>query len=132
MKLNAVGGAFQAVMSEDGDVTSACFLQHSGADQRLAFSFVGVRALANTVGQPVADQWQHLVGVRHVTNSKLSIYVDAYSRARWASSAAAKREQATLKSGRGKFGGNPSITSTATWTTRRCSIGRIQRTRDRH
>lgn len=76
MKLNAVGGAFQAVMSEDGDVTSAFFLQHSGADQRLAFSFVGVRALANTVGQPVADQWQHLVGVRHVTNSKLSIYVD--------------------------------------------------------
>jgi hypothetical protein len=66
VKLNAVGGAFQAVMREDGDVTSAFFLQHSGADQRLAFSFVGVRALANTVGQPVADQWQHLVGVRHV------------------------------------------------------------------
>ena len=41
VRLDNADGAFQTVVSEDGDNNSAFFLQYSGADQRWAFSFVG-------------------------------------------------------------------------------------------
>ena len=50
VKFNEVGGAFQTIASQDGDQNSAFFLQYSGADRRLAFSFAGVRALAARAG----------------------------------------------------------------------------------
>lgn len=106
-KLNAVGGAFQTVMSEDGDVNSAFFLQYSGADKRWAFSFASVRALASSVGQPVAGQWYHLVGVRDVTNSKLSIYVDGTLSGSVGILGGGDKGTGNLEIGRGKFGGNP-------------------------
>ena len=107
VKLDTVGGAFQTVMSEDGDANSAFFLQYSGADKRWAFSFASVRALATTVGQPVAGQWYHLVGVRDVTNSKLSIYVDGELAGSVGILGGGDRGTGNLEIGRGKFGGNP-------------------------
>jgi len=107
VKLNQAGGAFQTVMSEDGDANSAFFLQYSGADKRWAFSFASVRALANTVGQPVAGQWYHLVGVRDVTNSKLSIYVDGVVSGSVGILGGGDKGTGNLEIGRGKFGGNP-------------------------
>jgi len=95
------------VMSEDGDANSAFFLQYSGADKRWAFSFASVRALANTVGQPVAGQWYHLVGVRDVTNSKLSIYVDGTLSGSVGILGGGDKGTGNLEIGRGKFGGNP-------------------------
>ena len=52
VRLDSADGAFQTVVSEDGDTNSAFFLQYSGADQRWAFSYVGARALATDVGKP--------------------------------------------------------------------------------
>jgi len=106
-KLNAPGGAFQTVMSEDGDANSAFFLQYSGADQRWAFSFASVRALATSIGQPVAGQWYHLVGVRDVTNSKLSIYVDGALSGSVGILGGGDKGTGNLEVGRGKYNGNP-------------------------
>jgi len=107
VKLNEAGGAFQTVMSEDGDANSAFFLQYSGADKRWAFSFASVRALANTVGQPVPGQWYHLVGVRDVTNSKLSIYVDGTLSGSVGILGGGDKGTGNLEVGRGKFNSNP-------------------------
>jgi len=106
-KLNAVGDAFQTVASEDGDANSAFFLQYSGADKRWAFSFASVRALAASVGQPVAGKWYHLVGVRDVTNSKLSIYVDGVLSGSVGILGGGNKGTGNLEIGRGKFGGTP-------------------------
>lgn len=43
---------------------------------RLAFSFAGGRALATTVGEPVAGRWHHVVGVRDITAAELLVHVD--------------------------------------------------------
>ncbi len=75
-RLDSADGAFQTVVSEDGDTNTAFFLQHSGADQRWAVSFVGARALAADLGKPTVGQWYHLVGVRDTTASTPTIYVD--------------------------------------------------------
>jgi hypothetical protein len=107
VKLNSAGGAFQTVASEDGDSNSAFFLQYSGADKRWAFSFASVRALANTVGQPVVGQWYHLVGVRDVTNSQLAIYVDGKLSGSAGILGSGDKGTGNLEIGRGKFGGNP-------------------------
>ncbi|MES2094316.1 MAG: LamG-like jellyroll fold domain-containing protein [Actinomycetota bacterium] len=106
-RLDAPGGAFQTVASEDGDANSAFFLQYSGADKRWAFSFASVRALASSVGQPVAGRWYHLVGVRDVTNSKLSIYVDGVLSGSVGILGGGDKGTGNLEIGRGKFGGNP-------------------------
>jgi hypothetical protein len=107
VKLNSAGDAFQTVVSEDGDSNSAFFLQYSGADKRWAFSFASVRALADTVGQPKAGQWYHLVGVRDVTNSKLSIYVDGVLSGSVGILGGGDKGTGNLEVGRGKFGGKP-------------------------
>ena len=107
VKLNDAGGAFQTVMSEDGDANSAFFLQYSGADKRWAFSFASVRTLADDVGQPVVGRWYHLVGVRDVTNSKLSIFVDGKLSGSVGILGGGDKGTGNLEIGRGKFGGNP-------------------------
>jgi hypothetical protein len=68
------GGAFQTMVSQDGANHSAFFLQYSGADRRLAFSFAGGRALAPAA--PVPGQWYHVVGVRDAAAGQLKLYVD--------------------------------------------------------
>jgi len=104
VKLNAPGGGFQTAVSEDGDTNSAFYLQYSGADRRLAFSFVGVRALAPTA--PVAGQWYHMVGVRDAVAKTLKLYVDG---ALVATQTACIADAGTGHTviGRGKFGGGP-------------------------
>ena len=109
VKLNDAGGGFQTVASEDGLTNSAFFLQYSGADRRWAFSFAGVRALAADIGQPAVGRWYHLVGVRDVAASTLTIYVDG-ARAGQASvlgNADYAPPTGRFVIGRGKFNGNP-------------------------
>ena len=104
-RLNTVGDAFQTVASEDGNANSAFFLQYSGADKRWAFSFTGVRSLAAAVGQPVAGQWYHLVGVRDVSNSKLLIYVNGKCAGSSGILGGGDTGTGNFIVGRGKFGG---------------------------
>ncbi|MBP2327695.1 hypothetical protein JOF56_008080 [Kibdelosporangium banguiense] len=73
VKLDSLGG-FATAVSQDGPSNSAFFLQYSGADNRFAFSFAGVRALAPTA--PEVNRWYHLVGVRDVRAGSLTLYVD--------------------------------------------------------
>ncbi|GAB3409506.1 glycoside hydrolase family 2 [Schumannella luteola] len=106
VKFDQVGDAFQTVVSEDGDNVSSFFLQYSGADKKLAFSFVGARALANDVTvEP--NRWYHLVGVRDITTSSLTIYVDGAKAG--SVSVLGNGETATggLQIGRGKYDGKP-------------------------
>ena len=106
-RLDSAGGAFQTVVSEDGDTNSAFFLQYSGADQRWAFSFTGARALASDLGKPETGRWYHLVGVRDTTTSTLKIYVDGTLAGTTSVLATADTATGVLAVGRGKFGGNP-------------------------
>jgi Concanavalin A-like lectin/glucanases superfamily/Glycosyl hydrolases family 2, sugar binding domain/Glycosyl hydrolases family 2 len=105
VRLDKVDGAFQTAVSQDGASNSDFFLQYSGADQRFAMSFAGVRALAP--GKPIAGRWYHLVGVRDSVRGELRIYVDGAL----AGTVSACLPQAAPTGhtviGRGKFGGNP-------------------------
>ena len=74
VKLDKADGAFQTVVSQDGPSTSDFFLQYSGADQRFAMSFAGVRALAPA--KPEVGRWYHLTGVRDTVRGELRLYVD--------------------------------------------------------
>jgi hypothetical protein len=73
VKLDSLGG-FATAVSQDGPSNSGFFLQYSGADNRFAFSFAGVRALAPTAPEP--GRWYHLAGVRDVQAGSLTLYVD--------------------------------------------------------
>ncbi|HEV7976933.1 LamG-like jellyroll fold domain-containing protein [Amycolatopsis sp.] len=97
------GGAFQTVVSQDGGDHSAFFLQYSGADKRLAFSFVGTRALAPTA--PVPGRWYHVAGVRDAATGQVKLYVDGQLAA---TKDACLGEASTGHTviGRGQFGGN--------------------------
>ncbi|XVU22332.1 LamG-like jellyroll fold domain-containing protein [Actinoplanes sp. CA-054009] len=105
VKLDKADGAFQTVVSQDGPSNSDFFLQYSGADQRFAMSFAGVRALASF--KPNPGQWYHLVGVRDTVKGELRLYVDGTL----AGSVSACLPQAAPTGhtviGRGKYGGNP-------------------------
>ncbi|MEV0131939.1 LamG-like jellyroll fold domain-containing protein [Dactylosporangium sp. NPDC050688] len=105
VRLDRADGAFQTVVSQDGPTNSDFFLQYSGADQRFAMSFVGVRALSPT--KPNPGQWYHLVGVRDTVKGELRLYVDG----ELAGTASACMPQTAPTGntviGRGKFGGNP-------------------------
>jgi concanavalin A-like lectin/glucanase superfamily protein len=106
VKFTGVGGAFQTIVGEDGDQNSAFFLQWSGADRKLAFSFAGVRALASDVTvQP--GVWYHVVGVRDITASTLTIYVNGVKAGQASVLGNADVATGPLTVGRGKFGGNP-------------------------
>ena len=107
VRLDQVGGAFQTVVSEDSATNSAFFLQYSGADRQFAFSYVGVRALASTVGTPQVGRWYHLVGVRDATDSTLTIYVDGRLSGSTSVLGNADAGTGALVVGRGQFGGNP-------------------------
>jgi len=104
VKLDKADGAFQTVISQDGPSNSDFFLQYSGADQRFAMSFAGVRALAPV--KPEVGRWYHLVGVRDTVKGELRLYVDGVL----AGTASACMPQAAPTGntviGRGKYGGN--------------------------
>lgn len=104
VKFNAIGDGFQTVVSQDGDNTSAFFLQYSGADHRLAFSFVGTRALAPTA--PEANRWYHVVGVRDAVSGTLKLYVDGQLAAT-KSVCLGDASTGHTVIGRGKYGGGP-------------------------
>jgi hypothetical protein len=104
VKFTALGDGFQTVVSQDGGDHSAFFLQYSGADHKLAFSFVGVRALAPMT--PETGRWYHLVGVRDAATGQLALYVDgkqAVSR----NVCLGEASSGHTVIGRGQFGGNP-------------------------
>ncbi|MCU7729145.1 glycoside hydrolase family 2 [Actinoplanes sp. KI2] len=104
VKLDKADGAFQTVVSQDGATNSDFYLQYSGADQRFAMSFAGVRALAPV--KPEVGRWYHLVGVRDTVKGELRLYVDG----QLAGTASACMPQAAPSGntviGRGKYGGN--------------------------
>jgi hypothetical protein len=103
VRLDSLGG-FATAVSQDGATNSAFFLQYSGADNRFAFSFAGVRALAPAA--PQTGRWYHLVGVRDVTAGTLTLYVDG-QRAGAATACLGDASTGSTVIGRAKFGGNP-------------------------
>jgi hypothetical protein len=103
VRLDSLGG-FATAVSQDGPTNSAFFLQYSGADNRFAFSFAGVRALAPTA--PQTGRWYHLVGVRDVTTGTLTLYVDGQP-AGTAYACLGDASSGHTVIGRAKFGGNP-------------------------
>jgi hypothetical protein len=106
VRFNQVGGGFQTVVGEDGDQNSTFFLQWSGADQRLAFAALGTRAVAkDVVVQP--GRWYHVVGVRDIAASTLTIYVDGQQAGSTAVLGFGDKATGPLTIGRGRFGGNP-------------------------
>jgi hypothetical protein len=105
VKLNKVDGAFQTVVSQDGDRDSAFFLQYSGQDQRFAMSFVGQRALAPV--KPNVGQWYHLTGVRDAARGELKLYLDGELVATRSACSLDATSTGNTVIGRGKFGGNP-------------------------
>jgi hypothetical protein len=103
VKLDSLGG-FATAVSQDGSADSGFFLQYSGADNRFAFSFVGVRALAPAA--PEVGRWYHLVGVRDVVSGTLKLYVDGQLAGTQTACAGSDATGNTVI-GRAKFGGNP-------------------------
>ncbi|HEV7649223.1 MAG TPA: LamG-like jellyroll fold domain-containing protein [Actinophytocola sp.] len=103
VKLDSLGG-FATAVSQDGSADSGFFLQYSGADNRFAFSFVGVRALAPAA--PETGRWYHLTGVRDVVSGTLKLYVDGQPAGSQAACAGSDATGNTVI-GRAKFGGNP-------------------------
>lgn len=101
-KLDEAGGAFQTVVSQDTGGDSAFFLQYSGADQRWAMSFSGLRALSPT--KPEVGRWYHLVGVRDAAHGTLSLYVDG-TKVATQNVCNAPATTGDLVIGRGQFGG---------------------------
>ncbi|WP_414638611.1 LamG-like jellyroll fold domain-containing protein [Actinophytocola sp.] len=103
VKLDSLGG-FATAVSQDGSADSGFFLQYSGADNRFAFSFVGVRALAPA--PPETGRWYHLVGVRDVVSGTLKLYVDGQLAGTQTACVGSDATGHTVI-GRAKFGGNP-------------------------
>jgi hypothetical protein len=97
-------GSFATAVSQDGDTNSAFFLQYSGQDDRFAFSFAGVRALAPSA--PQTGQWYHLVGVRDAASGTLTLYVDGV-RAGTAGACLGDASTGHTVIGRARYGGNP-------------------------
>ena len=104
VRFNAVGDGFQTVVSQDGGDHSAFFLQYSGADHKLAFSFIGTRALAPSTVEP--SRWYHLVGVRDASAGTLKLYVDGQPAAT-RSVCLGEASNGHTVIGRGQYGGNP-------------------------
>ena len=104
VRFNSVGDAFQTAVSQDGGDHSAFYLQYSGADHKLAFSFVGTRALAPSTVEP--NRWYHLVGVRDAATGTLKLYVDGQLAAT-RSVCLGEASSGDTVIGRGKYGGNP-------------------------
>jgi Concanavalin A-like lectin/glucanases superfamily/Glycosyl hydrolases family 2, sugar binding domain/Glycosyl hydrolases family 2 len=105
VKLAKADGAFQTVVSQDGPQSSDFFLQYSGADQRFAMSFAGVRALAPQ--KPAAGRWYHLVGVRDAAKNELKLYVDGQQAASLTACQPFTKPVGSTVVGRGKYNGGP-------------------------
>jgi hypothetical protein len=105
VKLDKADGAFQTVVSQDGATNSDFFLQYSGADQRFAMSFAGVRALGPV--KPDAGRWYHLVGVRDSVKGELRLYVDGALAGTVSACLPQAAPTGNTVIGRGRFGGNP-------------------------
>jgi hypothetical protein len=102
-RLDVADGGFQTVLSQDTGENSAFFLQYSGADQRWAMSFVGLRALSPQ--KPEVGRWYHLTGVRDAAKGTLSLYVDGEKVASQSACAAAA-STGDFVVGRGEYGGD--------------------------
>jgi hypothetical protein len=105
VKLDKADGAFQTIVSQDGANVSDFFLQYSGADQRFAMSFAGVRALGPV--KPEVGRWYHLTGVRDTVRGELRLYVDGELAGRTGACLPQAAPTGNTVIGRGKFGGNP-------------------------
>jgi len=105
VKLDKADGAFQTIISQDGASTSDFFLQYSGADQRFAMSFAGVRALGPV--KPETGRWYHLTGVRDTVRGELRLYVDGELAGRVGACLPQAAPTGNTVIGRGKYGGNP-------------------------
>jgi hypothetical protein len=105
VKLDKADGAFQTVVSQDGAANSDFFLQYSGADQRFAMSFAGVRALGPA--KPDVGRWYHLTGVRDSVKGELRLYVDGALAGTVSACLPQAAPTGNTVIGRGKFGGNP-------------------------
>jgi hypothetical protein len=104
VKLDKVDGAFQTVVSQDGASNSDFFLQYSGADQRFAMSFAGVRALGPS--KPEAGRWYHVTGVRDSVQGELRLYVDGEFAGRAGACLPQAAPSGNTVIGRGRYGGN--------------------------
>jgi hypothetical protein len=105
VKLDKADGAFQTIVSQDGAATSDFFLQYSGANQRFAMSFAGVRALGPV--KPEVGRWYHLTGVRDSVRGELRLYVDGELAGRAGACLPQAAPTGNTVIGRGKYGGNP-------------------------
>ena len=74
VKLDETGGGFETAVSQDGDDSSAFFLQYDGSANKFAFSTLGGRAYADDGAE--AGRWYHLVGVRDDASGTYTLYVD--------------------------------------------------------
>ncbi len=105
VKLDKADGAFQTVVSQDGASVSDFFLQYSGANQRFAMSFAGVRALSPE--KPEVGRWYHLAGVRDTVNGELRLYVDGQLAGSVSACSPWTTPSGNTVIGRGKYNGNP-------------------------
>lgn len=103
VKLDDLNG-FQTAVSQDGPSNSAFFLQFSNEEKRLAFSFLGTRALAPTA--PEVGRWYQMVGVRDAAKGQLKLYLDGQLVAT-KNACLGDASSGNTVIGRGKFGGNP-------------------------
>ncbi|AGZ43727.1 LamG-like jellyroll fold domain-containing protein [Actinoplanes friuliensis] len=104
VKLDKADGAFQTIVSQDGASNSDFFLQYSGADQRFAMSFTGVRALGPS--KPEVGRWYHVTGVRDSVAGELRLYVDGELAGRTGACLPQAAPTGNTVIGRGKYGGN--------------------------
>ncbi|GAA3346005.1 glycoside hydrolase family 2 [Amorphoplanes nipponensis] len=105
VRLDKADGAFQTIVSQDGASVSDFFLQYSGADQRFAMSFAGVRALGPA--KPETGRWYHLTGVRDSVRGELRLYVDGELAGRTGACLPQAAPTGNTVIGRGRYGGNP-------------------------
>lgn len=103
VKLDATGGAFQTALSQDGDASSAFFLQYDGGQNKFAFSTVSGRAYANTTAK--AGQWYHLVGVRDAAAGTYTLYLEGQKQGS-VSQCIGDTSTGPLAVGRAKYNGN--------------------------
>ena len=104
VRLDSTGG-FQTALGQDGDSTSAFFLQYSGADGRFAFSTEQGRALANAV--PRAGRWYRLVGVHDANAGTYTLYVDGVAQTSVLHLDPGNPSTGPFTVGRAKAGGSP-------------------------
>ena len=99
-------GSWATAVSQDGDPSSAFYLQYSAADNRLAFSTSAGRALSDVAPEP--GRWYQLVGVHDADAGSYVLYVDGVAQAKTWSQPAGDAAPGPLAIGRAVSGGNHS------------------------